>query len=347
MKKRIWIPIALLLLIFVFLHFALEPIVLRRVNRALASMEGMYGSVDDIHIHLYRGAYQIDSLKIFDEERDDIPFFAADIIDISLEWRALFRGRVVGDIHFESPVLNLISDGEEVEDGENVDFAHVLDELMPININTFTIHNGEVHYLDPTANPKVDMFFKDLNVNATNLGNVNEDNRALPSAVTISAITIGGGVIDGHVDLNILKERPDFDAVIEMDQVDLIALNEFTEAYANFTFEAGQLYASTEIAMKDGVFEGYLKPIFENVKVIDLQDENSSFLRKAWEVVVGASFKIFENPKEEQVATRIPFEGDTNETNVRVLPTIINVLRNAFIEAFSKSPDHDISFDNL
>lgn len=338
---------ALLLLIFLFLHFALEPIVLRRVNRALATLDGMYGRVDDIHIHLYRGAYQIDSLVIFDEERDDVPFFAADIIDISLEWGALFKGRVVGDIHFERPILNLISDGEEVEDGEDVDFARVLDELMPININTFTIHNGEVHYLDPTASPNVDMYFKDLNVHATNLGNVNKDNKALPSAVTISAITIGGGLINGHVDLNILKTKPDFDAVIEMDQVDLTALNEFTEAYANFNFEGGQLYASTEIAMKNGVFEGYLKPVFENVKVIDLQDENSSFLRKAWEVVVGGAFKLFENPKEEQVATRIPFEGDTNDTNVRVLPTIVNVLRNAFIEAFSKSPDHDISFDNL
>ncbi|KEO75386.1 DUF748 domain-containing protein [Anditalea andensis] len=347
MKKRIWIPVTLILLIFLLLHFALEPFVLKKVNRALATMDGMYGSVDDIHIHLYRGAYKIDSLVIFDEEREDIPFFSTAEIDISLEWGALFKGKVVGDIHFERPILNLISNGQEVEDGEDVDFAHVLDELMPININTFTIHNGEIHYIDPTASPKVDLFFKDLNVYATNLGNVNDDNRPLPSAVSINASTIGGGFIDGHVDLNILKSQPDFDAVVEMDRVDLLALNEFTEAYANFTFKEGQLYASTEIAMKDGVFQGYLKPVFENVKVIDLQDEDSSFLRKAWEVVVGSAMKIFENPKEDQVATRVPFEGDINETNVRVMPTIFNVLRNAFIEAFSKSPDHDISFENL
>lgn len=349
MKKRYWIPLTVILLIFVFLHFALEPIVLRQVNKTLANMEGMYGRVDNINIHLYRGAYQIDSLVIYDEdqENEDTPFFAVDKIDISLEWGALFQGSIVGDISFERPILNLVFDGEKVEDGEDVDFAQVLDELMPININTFDIYNGEVHYLDYHASPAVDVFLKDIEVHATNLGNVNDENKALPSSVSLYATTIGGGIIDGHLDLNILNVHPDFDMVLEMDRVDLVALNKFTEAYANFTFEGGLLYASSEIAMKNGIFEGYLKPIFENVEVIDLQDEDSSFLRKAWEVVVGAAFKIFENPREDQVATRVPFEGDVTGANVRIIPTIFNVFRNAFIEAFSKSPDHDINFDNL
>jgi len=145
--------------------------------------------------------------------------------------------------------------------------------------------------------------------------------------------------------MNMLKEHPDFDLSFELDGVDLIALNAFTEAYAKFTFGQGQLYAATEIVMKDGAFEGYLKPIFENVEISGQREEKRSFWRKAWEGVVGVAFKIFENPEEEQVATKIPFEGNTTETNAKIIPTVFNVFRNAFVEAFSKDLEHEITFE--
>jgi hypothetical protein len=129
--------------------------------------------------------------------------------------------------------------------------------------------------------------------------------------------------------------------------MNLMALNEFTEAYANFTFEEGELYVSTEVAMNDGIFKGYVKPLFENIQIQDLQSEDTSFWRKAWEGLVGVVFEAFENPNSERFATQVPFEGNTNETDVKVLPTIFNVLKNAFIEAFEKDLDNSIRYEDI
>jgi hypothetical protein len=96
----------------VLLLFALEPIDLRQANKALANMEGYRGTVGDIEIHLYRGAYKIDSILIVSEEQENPEdyFFAAHSIDIGLEWGSLFRGEIVGDeIGVQSNFLILIS----------------------------------------------------------------------------------------------------------------------------------------------------------------------------------------------------------------------------------------------
>ncbi len=234
-----------------------------------------------------------------------------------------------------------------IYDAEGVNFDEVLNDLIPININSFTTNNGEIHYLDETASPNVDVFLENLTINATNLGNVKQEGSALPASIVMSGNTIGGGVLSGSVDLNILKSNPDFDADVEIDKVNLTALNEFSEAYGNFTFEQGEFYISSEVAMKDGVFEGYLKPILENVKILDIQNEDTSLLRKAWEGVVSATVKVFTNPKTKRFATEIPFQGDTNQTDVKLFPTIFNVLKNAFVEAFEKDLKNSIEYGDI
>lgn len=349
MKKRYWIPLLVVIVIFVALHFALEPIALRQVNKAMAKMEGYEGSIENINIALFKGEYSIDSILIQarDRENEEDYFFAASSLAIGLEWRSLLKGRLVTDIKVQRPVLNFISDGEEVDDAEEVDFSEVLDELLPFNINTIEIHNGEVHYLDPTSDPKVDVFVKNLELRGTNLGNINEGDQPLPAHVYLTGVTIGEGRLEGNVDLNIMKTTPDFDLSLEMDQMNLTAINAFTDAYAKFTFEEGELYLSSEIAMKDGVFKGYVKPIFENIDILDIQNEDTSIWRKAWEGLVGLTFKVFRNQSKKRFATNIPFEGDTNSTDTKLGPTIFNVLKNAFIEAFDKDLENSIHYGEL
>lgn len=106
MKKRWKIFLAILILI-IAVRIALEPVALHYVNKTLANLEGYRGSVKDIDIALYRGAYSIDSLDIEKVQGDfPEPFFSCKSIDISLEWKTLFKGVITGEIILKSPVLN-------------------------------------------------------------------------------------------------------------------------------------------------------------------------------------------------------------------------------------------------
>ena len=351
-KGLVWkIILGVVLLLFIALHFILEPVALRYANKALAELEGYRGHIDDIGIRLYRGAYQIQGLEIVavnDKDSTESPFFKVDIVDISIEWKALFKGSVVGEFTLTKPIVNFKKEpGGEVQAGGENDFVEVIQDLIPIQINRFEIIDGEVHFLDPTASPPVNVFVLNLNGIATNLSNVNENNDPLPSRVDLNGSTIGDGTIRLGMGLNALKAMPDFDLELELAGVRLTALDAFTEAYANFTFKDGTLYTSSEIAMKDGDFEGYVKPVLENFQVIDMKNEETTFLRKMWEVVIGSTLGVFQNQRTDRFATQVPFEGSTKNTRVRIIPTVFNVLKNAFIEAFEKDVEGSVNFQGL
>ncbi|AEV33031.1 protein of unknown function (DUF748) [Owenweeksia hongkongensis DSM 17368] len=339
-----------LIVLLVILNFLLEPIALKYVNKTLNNIEGYRGEVKDLDIALWRGAYRIDSLKL-DKLNGDFPepFFATEAIDISIEWRALFNGAIVGEIIVEKPklIFAVEPDGEEVQAGEENDWVQTVKDLVPLQINRFEIIDGNIRYKDYSPDPNVDVGLTNFNVLATNLGNVVDEGELLPSHVAVSSNTSGNGKLNAQMDINVLKEIPDFDFSMEIDKMELTYLKDFTDAYANFTFKEGNLYVSSEVAMKDGKYDGYVKPLINNVSVVDLDDSTTTFWRKAWEVVVGGVIEVFENQKKDQFATKVPFSGNIKDTDVAIWTTLGNIIRNAFIESFNKNIDSTVNLKSV
>ncbi len=76
------------------------------------------------------------------------------------------------------------------------------------------------------------------------------------------------------------------------------------------------------------------------------EDEEGPF-RKAWEGLVNLAAKILENKEEEQVATQIPLRGEITEPDVDVLTAMVNLMRNAFVAAFSHSLEGSITLRDV
>ena len=112
-NKRRWIIFISIIAVLIIIRLILPFIVLKYVNKTLANLKDYYGHVEDIDIALIRGAYQINDIKITKKDSssqklDSIPFFTAREIDLSVEWKAIFKGSVVGEIFVEDPVLNFV-----------------------------------------------------------------------------------------------------------------------------------------------------------------------------------------------------------------------------------------------
>ena len=91
------IPAAVLIVIGLLLVArAILPIAIQRyVNRVLARDETYIGHVGDVDVALIRGAYQVEDVRI--DKRNGkvpVPFFTSPVVDFSIQWRALFDGRV-------------------------------------------------------------------------------------------------------------------------------------------------------------------------------------------------------------------------------------------------------------
>ncbi len=342
-KWKILITIVALLII---VRLILPYIVLHYANKTLASMDGYFGHINDIDLAIYRGAYIIKDLyldKIDSSTQQRVPFISSKAIDLSVEWESLFHGRVVGELKFKNPIMRFTKDKVEpsaIQKDTNV-FRQILKKSMPLKINRFELFNGIIQYIDSTSTPKVNIAMFSIHVLAQNLSSV-QDTALLPATVDVSA-NVYNGTFNFKVKINPLADQPTFDLNAELKNTNLPDLNDFLKAYGNFDVHEGTFGLYTEVAAKDGKFIGYVKPVIKNLKVIGMEDRHDSFFNKIYEELVGTTAVILKNKKEKQVATKIPIEGEYEKTSIGTWYAIIEVLRNAFIQALYPSIDNEIT----
>ena len=349
MKKK-WKILIAVILVLVIIRLILPSLVKRYVNKTLDGLDGYSGHVEDIDLNLYRGAYIIQGVDIVKTgDSIPVPFLSVNQIDLSVHWNALFKGTIAGEVIFYHPVLNFATSKEGNEnvsqDGSGADWVETLDELMPLQINRFEIINGKLSYKDFTTEPKVDIGISDLDLLAENLSNVEDKEKDLPSSLSLTGTSIGNGRLNIQAKLNILKTVPDFDFDLKFEQVDLPSLNDFIKAYTKVDVEKGTFSLYSEMAADSGMVKGYIKPVIEDMQVLNWEDENDSFLNTVWQSVVGLFTSIFKNQPKDRFATQTPVEGDLNNLDVGVWPAVWNIFKNAFIEAITKKVEGTIDFE--
>jgi hypothetical protein len=343
MHKKKWMIIGIgMLAALIGLRIALPSIVTHYVNKALNDIPGYRGSIAGVDISLYRGAYSIDEVKIFKLTGNrEIPFIDIPILDVSVEWKALFDGAIVGEVIFDRLTLNFIN---QQQAGENVNWAAKVKELLPIRINRLQILDGVVVFYDFFTEPKVDLRLSGLNLVALNFANAEDQRDPLPATVKAKAVSLGDGRLELDARVNPLKRVPDLDMDLKFENVDMPALNDFFRAYAGVDVEQGNFSLYSELVVKDGVLQGYIKPVAEDVEIIDADKDDQSPISLLWESIVALAVEIFKNKSEDQLATQVPLSGDLNNVEVSVWAAIWNIFRNGFIEAFSKSTNNSIEF---
>jgi hypothetical protein len=348
--KKVYIVLISIIILIVVLRLLLPSVILHRINKAMAHMEGYNGHVDDIDLALIRGAYVIKGMELKRDSTSKKPLKHLKInnIDLAIEWKPLLHGHLVGKAVFNDPdvvfTVSPIPADSAIQD--TVKFNAMLKRLMPLKLNKFEINNGSLSYTDSTSKPKVDISMKQIHILALNLTNVYDSINLLPSTVSAQA-ALYKGLLNFNMKFNPLTDEPTFDLNAELKNTNLPLLNDFMKAYGKFTVSQGTFSLYTEMAAKDGKFIGYVKPLIENLKVLGPQDRKDSFLQKLWESVVGAVAAVFKNKKEDQLATKIPIQGTFNRPKTRVIYAVGEVLRNAFIQALLPSIDKEINIKSV
>ncbi len=314
-------------------------------------MKGYSGHIEDIDLSIYRGAYTINDIyldKVDTLSNKASDFFKAKTIDLSIEWPSVFQGSIVGKLKFDSPVLIFTKDKAELGDikKDTNDFRKLLKDFMPLKVNRFEIDNGELHYTDNNAKPKVDVALQQAHILALNLSNVVDPNIELPSTVTANA-TVYEGALTFNMKLNALNKEPTFDLNAELKHTNLVLLNDFLKAYGNFDVNRGTFGLYTEMASKEGKFKGYVKPIIKDLDVVGPQDKHDNFFNKVYEQIVGAAGVLLKNQNKDQIATKVEIKGDYKDPKTNTLDAIWEVLLNAFVQALIPSIDHEINLKSV
>ncbi|MCB4799680.1 DUF748 domain-containing protein [Neotamlana laminarinivorans] len=345
-KKKRFKIIASIVILLVIARLALPYIVKNYVNKTLANIPEYYGHVEDIDISLYRGAYTIKDLYLNKvNAKSQVPFLNFPKTDISIEWKSLFKGSIVSEIIMYNPqVTYILEDQEATVNGEQAeldDWTTAITDLVPLEINHFEVHNGKVGIAQITTEPSLDLYMDDVEFTAENLRNVVENNNKLPSPISGSGVSIGNGNFNINGAINLIKTIPDLDIDFELTNASVTSVNDFTRHYGGIDFEYGNIDVFGEIAIANSYLKGYIKPMLKDSKLIGKDD---GILSTIWEGFVGLFKFILKNQGTKTLATKVPLEGDLNNVNAGIFPTIINIFENGWIKAFKTEVDKDIKF---
>jgi hypothetical protein len=348
--RKLLITAAVILAIVVSVRAVLPALVTHHVNNQLADMGDYRGHVTDVDLSVFRGAYVLHDLTIVKEAGNaEEPFVVLPQTDLSVEWAALFDGELVGEIHMANPVMNLVQgdSSEETQLGAGVNWPDQVRKLFPFHFNRIEATGGTVTFRAPGIEANESLTLRDLHLTLANLTNVESLDEPAFASFDVNGL-FGKSTplaITGHLDPN--AAQPTFDLDMSLEDADLVDVNPWLEEFLNVDAEKGVFSMYTELAAAEGRFEGYIKPILEDADIFSLEEPSDGPLQKAWEALVGLVAAVLTNPEEDQVATQLPFSGELEDPEAGVLSAVVNLLRNAFVAAFSHSIEGTVTIGNV
>jgi len=349
-RRKIVIALLAVVLLLVSVRVALPYLVEDLVNDRLAALDAYDGHVNDIDIHLWRGAYSMDGIEIVKTGATrPIPFFRTDRLNLSVEWRSLLRGSIVAEASFVRPEVNLVQGRTEADSqlGEGENWRARLEELFPFRFNTVEVNDGTVRFLAPGIHTKDAITARHVNGSISNLTNVLESGKEAFAdfRVTAKVLDDAPATVAGSADP--FAAQPTFDVNLEVKKVELPQVNPWLREYIKADAEAGKFELYMELAAADGKFTGYAKPILQDVDIYRSGEAEQSALKRAWEGFLDFSANVLENHDAEQVAARIPFSGTIKNPETSLFAIIASVMRNAFVSAFARSLEGSITLRDV
>ncbi len=350
-NKRYKITVACILGLLLTVRLALPSIVKHQILKGLNDMEGYSAHLEDVDLILVAGGMTLKGLKIFSDKSAETPLFKADEIDCQLQWNALLNGKFVGVVKFIHPTLDFVVgvEGEaetNFEDVEKVSWQQELKELAPLTINELIIYNGEIHYKDLNYNALIDINLMELNAAIHNLTNSQKSMDIMFGSGEMNALLMGHAPLHAEATFDPLDESGTFDLDLSLDELNLPELNNFTSAYAGVDTESGKFSLYSEIAADSGNVRGYLKPITEKLKMLNLKkDLKEGLIETIWEGSVGLGLKLITNPKESQVASKLEFTGEADRIRFKYIKGMGYTFYNLLIKALRKQVDNSIELE--
>lgn len=349
-RRKIGIALLALVTLLVAARIALPYLVEDYANKRLAALDSYDGHVGDIDIHLWRGAYSIDGIEIVKTGASrPVPFFRCDRVDLSVEWRSLFRGSIVSEASFLGPELNLVQGKNAAESqlGQEENWNARLEELSPFRFNTIQVADGTVRFLAPGISTRDALTARHVNGSISNLTNVLDTGKETFAEFRIDAEVLDGAPAKVGGSINAFAAQPTFDVNLEVKKVQLPQVNPWLREYIKADAEAGKFELYMELAAADGKFKGYAKPILQDVDIYRSGEPEENALKRVWEGFLDFAANVLENQDADQVAARIPFTGTIKDPETNLFATIASVMRNAFISAFARSLEGSITLRDV
>ena len=183
----------------------------------------------------------------------------------------------------------------------------------------------------PVTDPPYRLFVSDTDLAVDGLSNHGSEGTGV---VRAAGRFMGSGRTSLAARIRPTRGSPDLTLDLKIRDTDMRAMNDLWRATGAFDVTRGRFSLYTQLAVRRGRIEGYVKPFFRDVVVYDPdQDRDDSFGHRLYERFVGGAAWALENHSESSIATRTPISGPLEDPRTSTWQVIVRLVQNAFFKA--------------
>jgi len=367
-----------LVVVLLGIRIALPFFLKWKINQTLGTLQNYTGQVEDVDLALWRGSFDFDGLEIRHRHEDFA--LTIQQTQLNLQWKSLLRRAIVFALIIDSPRLrmqvaypteffdkskkNIQDTDREIRRKTGRDLPDLLASLMPFQVDEFIIKDGVLRLEESGSVPMKEAANKDknlqkgshkaeerekmrevritdFNLTVHNITNSRRLSENLMASGELRAKIMDASDLKVDLRFNPTSPVPTFDLRFQLSRLDLRLLNPIFRWQWGVDVENGFFSLAAEATAADGGFKGYLKPVIENLDMVNLKKDKKSTIKIIKEVVVGAVAGLLQNPKED-IATRIPFSGKFDDPAIGTWEAVQTVLINGFITALKPGFDRPL-----
>jgi hypothetical protein len=199
-----------------------------------------------------------------------------------------------------------------------------------LSVDEVIAQKATLGYVDQTRQPNFRLFMSDAEIDLHGLSNRAD---AGPMHLTMNGVFMGSGSSRLDVSLQPRREHPDIDLAVQIEPTQMTTMNDLLRTYGNFDVVDGEFSLYTQLRIKEGRVDGYIKPLFTDMKIYDRrQDRGKPFFHQIYEGIVGGVAGLLEN-RSKRVATQVTISGPSEKPNTSTWEVIGNLLYNAYVKS--------------
>jgi len=205
--------------------------------------------------------------------------------------------------------------------------------------------DGRLGYINQVAKPAPYRVF--LDNSKIVLENLSNHFKEGPAKVHVTGRFQGSGATRIDAAFRPEDKGPDLDLNLSIENTDMAAMSDLMRAYANFDVAAGNFSMFSEIKVRQGKIDGYVKPLFSGLQVVDERPgKDESFWHKTYVKLIQGLSNILKNRPRQEVATKVPITGDIESPQTSTWQMVVKLVENAFFKAILPGLDRELQDGN-
>jgi len=335
--RRALIAIAALITLIIVIRLVIDPIASHYAHKELNSADALRGDFERLHISVLPPGYEITRLKIVEHPRDDWkkPLVYVEHMRATVSLRELLHARLSARVRLDETKVVYTMQGN----APLPDIRAALEKMISARVERVEVRGGELLLRDFNLPRHPEIWFHRIELAVENLTTRSRLAGGRPATASASARIGRSGDMTAFVSANPFARSLDFAGNLAVRGWKVAELYDVVEPATKLQTPEGTLDLFAEFDAHNGAISGGVKPVLKNVKVEATSDGFGNKV-KAWLADKGLHIFSDRVPDRNAVVTVIPIKGRLDHPDLQLWPTILGVVRNAFVEGITSGFAH-------